>query len=471
MSLGDTLRAAREQAGLSVDDIMHATQMTRDQVVGLESDDYHAFSAPVYTKGFIKLFARAVGLSAQPLVAEYLANPNGTERNDPSREMPVVALETTNAESGAFVSVRPPMPHAAPPPASAPAEKKVVAAAPAPAPAEEKTLLDFMESAPAPAAVPAPAPVPVPAPVPQPEKRIAPVEPGVVPPEPPSKLVRFDDPAPKPAPAPVAKSEPEPSAVGSAPVYWNEVAPPVAPKPVEVPAVPFVFPGPSRPRPAPAPVSAPAPVPAPAPAPAPRPAPAPAPVPAPVPAPRPAPAPAPSLPPQSVQPAVPVSSPFAGDDLFAPPERGAAPEPAREPAPAAPSLFPDDVPEPASGEPNAFKTFVANGRAALGRLFSRAGEMTGRLAARVRAGLDSPCARPALLGLAGVAAIAVLVGLVAALWPSGGAEDPAGPVDPGAGGGASAVSPDPAPPPDAPFVYEGPVEIVPILPAPRSFAK
>ena len=87
MSLGDTLRAAREQAGLSVDDIMHATQMTRDQVVGLESDDYHAFSAPVYTKGFIKLFARAVGLSAQPLVAEYLANPNGTERITASGRM------------------------------------------------------------------------------------------------------------------------------------------------------------------------------------------------------------------------------------------------------------------------------------------------------------------------------------------------------------------------------------------------
>ena len=54
MSLGDTLRAAREKAGLSEDDIMHVTKMTRDQVTGLETADYHAFSAPVYTKGFIK---------------------------------------------------------------------------------------------------------------------------------------------------------------------------------------------------------------------------------------------------------------------------------------------------------------------------------------------------------------------------------------------------------------------------------
>ena len=126
MSLGDTLRAAREKAGLSEDDIMHVTKMTRDQVRGLETADYRAFSAPVYTKGFIKQYARVVGLDAAPLVAEYLANPNGTEKNDPSREMPMVALETISSESGALVSVRPQVPHVAPASGAepAPAEKK-----------------------------------------------------------------------------------------------------------------------------------------------------------------------------------------------------------------------------------------------------------------------------------------------------------------------------------------------------------
>lgn len=447
MSLGDTLRAAREQAGLSVDDIMHVTKMTRDQVSGLESDDYHAFSAPVYTKGFIKQFARAVGIDPAPLVAEYQANPNGTEKNDPSREMPVVALETISAESGALVSVRPAVPRpAVPAPAPAPVEKKVVAApepaparpqAPAPAPAAapapadaKTTLLDFME----------PAQAPAPAPAPLPEKRIAPVEPGVVPPEPPSKLVRFDDPAPKPAPAPVAKSEPEPSAVGSAAAYWNQVAPPVAPKPVAVPDKPFVFPGAGASAVAPR-----APVPAPAPAAIQAPAPEPVPAPAPVFEKKVSAGRDPFLPPPPARPPLAVPPAMAGNDLFAPPER--APDPA---PPAGPTLFPDDDLREAPDAPNAFKIFLSNAKASLGRF-----------GGRLRTGLKARWIRPALLGLAGVLVLAALVGLLASLL-AGGGEPPAGPDEPVR---EAFFPPEPHP------LAEGPVEIVPVLPAPRSFAK
>lgn len=460
MSLGDTLRAAREQAGLSVDDIMNATQMTRDQVVGLETDDYHAFSAPVYTKGFIKLFARSVGLPAQPLVAEYLAHPNGTEKNQPDSEMPVVALETISSESGAIVSMRPAMPHAVPGPAPAPAEKKVSAApAPAPAPVEkkaaaaEKTLLDFMEPASAARKT-----------AEQPEKRLAPIEPGLVPPEPPSKLVRFDDPAPKPAPAPVAKSEPEPTAVGAvaATPYWNEVAPPVAPKPTSVPAAPFVFPGPA-PRPAPAVAVVAAPVAAPAPVPAPAPAVAPAPVPAPRFEKRVSSVPDPRI--ESVRrPVLPVAAApaFVEDDLFATPARSSAPvsEP-EEPEPPAPSLFPDEEPEKKPRGPNPVRIFFVRLGTALGAGFGRLGTFFGRLCARVRAGLKARWVRPALLGVAGVVLVAALVGLAAALWPEGG-EQPADPDAP--------VNEAFFPPEDDPMA-NGPVEIVPVLPAPRSFAK
>ncbi|MBQ3810970.1 MAG: hypothetical protein II839_09160, partial [Kiritimatiellae bacterium] len=67
--------------------------------------------------------------------------------------------------------------------------------------------------------------------------------------------------------------------------------------------------------------------------------------------------------------------------------------------------------------------------------------------------------------------VAVLVGLFAALWPSGaGPEEPAAPEETAPDGGVAAAAPDTAPPTDG-FVYEGPVEIVPVLPAPRSFAK
>lgn len=403
MSLGEKLRSAREQAGLSVDDIVHATKMTGDQVRGLESDNYHAFSAPVYTKGFIKMFARAVGLAPEPLVKEYLANPNGTERNDPSREIPVVALQATNPESGSFESVRPRLPHAASPhgePSAPPAEKKVAAApapvpepvpetpaaAPEPAPApetpaaeHETTLLDFMDGS-ATAGKPAAA-----APA---EKRIAPVEPGVVPPEPPLKLVRFDDPARKPAPAPVAKFQPEPDAVG-APAAARSATPPVVPEPVGLAIAPFVFPGPQH-------------VPAAA---------------------KPKPAAAPGA-----------------DDLVAPrPDKPAKPARTAE-------LFPDDALAATPDAPNAVKIFFANLGAALGRAGSR-----------VRAAATGRRARRVCLALSFVVVAAVLVSLLAGLLSGGGEVEPL----PG-----DIV--DPPPEVDLP---EGPVEIVPVLPAPRSFAK
>ena len=412
MSLGEKLRSAREQAGLSVEDVVNATKMTRTQVEGLEANDYRAFSAPVYTKGFIKIFARAVGLEPEPLVKEYLANPNGTEQHDPSREIPVVALQAANPESGAFESVRPKLPHAPPPHEETRAPVKKVAAAPAepaesglpepasekpapekPAEEREKTLLDFMadpepaETAAAPAVAAAPAAVPAALA----EKRIAPVEPGVVPPEPPLKLVRFDDPVRKPAPAPVAKPRPEPDAVG-APSRARSAEPPVVPAPVERAAAPFVFPGPQH-------------VPAAA-------------------KPKPAAADAAS----------------GADELVAP--RPAKPARTAE-------LFPDDALSPAPDAPNPVKLF-----------FSNLGDAFGRFGSRVRAAAATPRARRVCLALSFVVVAAVLVSLFAGLLSGGGEVEPL----PG-----DIVDP----PPEAPVVDlpGGPVEIVPVLPAPRSFAK
>ena len=385
MSIGDQLRSAREQAGLSVDDIIHATQMTRAQVEGLEADDYHAFSAPVYTKGFIKLFARAVGLPAEPLVKEYLSNPKGTEQHDPSREIPAVALEAANAESGSFERVRPEIPHVASARGaeSAPAPEKKVAAAPAPGPAaHETTLLDFMGEE-------TPAPEPAPAAGPPAEKRIAPVEPGVVPPEPPLKLVRFGDPEPKPAPAPVAKALPEPDAVG-APSAARADARPVVPEPIPLETAPFVFPGP---RHVPAAVSQ-----------------------------------------------KPAAASGDADGLV-------EDKPARPPRTA--ELFPDDALAPAPDAPNAAKIFFANLADAAKRGWKR-----------LRAAAAARRARPVWYAAAAVVAAAVLVSVVAGLLSGGGEVEPL----PG-----DIVDP----PPEAPVVDlpAGPVEIVQVLPAPRSFAK
>ncbi len=100
MAIGETLRNAREELGLSETDVAERTHMMVQMVREIEREDFHRFSAPVYGKGFIKLFAKAVGLDPAPFVAEFLSNFDA--KNDP-RQKTFVPLETMDAEPGAAI--------------------------------------------------------------------------------------------------------------------------------------------------------------------------------------------------------------------------------------------------------------------------------------------------------------------------------------------------------------------------------
>lgn len=289
MNIGDTLRTARESAGLSVEDIVNSTHMTARKVECLEKnafDDSFEFAAPVYVKGFIRSYARAVGIDPEPLVRDYITM---VKEGGPRSKKPVVPMEATEPKDGSFQRVMAKIParerdhfaipveqgvalekrvarDAAPIPARpAPAAMPVpVVAKPAPVPIAAKPV-SAAESAPAAddlfsALVPEPVSVPEPAaaakpqvpaeepkadavPAPsEPAKRVAPIEHGVQPIEPPEKAVRngvrpIIIPDPVPAKKPTEEDEDGETAVR------NPKAAPVAPKPVPLTVAPFVFPG------------------------------------------------------------------------------------------------------------------------------------------------------------------------------------------------------------------------------------
>ena len=54
MSLGETLRSAREALGLSVEDIKNSTQIMTRQIADLENEDFSSFADPIYVKGFVR---------------------------------------------------------------------------------------------------------------------------------------------------------------------------------------------------------------------------------------------------------------------------------------------------------------------------------------------------------------------------------------------------------------------------------
>lgn len=60
--LGQTLKQEREKKGLSIEVVMEATKISRTNIVAMESGDRDSLPHPVYTKGFVKSYARYLGL-------------------------------------------------------------------------------------------------------------------------------------------------------------------------------------------------------------------------------------------------------------------------------------------------------------------------------------------------------------------------------------------------------------------------
>lgn len=77
MEFGKTLREAREAKGYTIGQLAEVTHIMHQVVEDLEHDNFSRIAAPIYGRGFVKLYCEAVGLDPKPLVAEYMAIQNG----------------------------------------------------------------------------------------------------------------------------------------------------------------------------------------------------------------------------------------------------------------------------------------------------------------------------------------------------------------------------------------------------------
>ena len=70
-SIGQILKAARERRQISIADVVMATKMTSTFVKAIEANNFDVLVAPVYARGFIKLYAECVGLDPMPLQKQF----------------------------------------------------------------------------------------------------------------------------------------------------------------------------------------------------------------------------------------------------------------------------------------------------------------------------------------------------------------------------------------------------------------
>lgn len=145
LDFGKELKAAREAKGLTIANIAEKTHIMSAVLEDLENENFSRIVAPIYGRGFVKLYCETVGLDPKPFVAEFMDIYNGN-RDPAIRERAVVP---------------PPMPEASP------------IAAPVPAPEPTPMPVEDNDDARLPTtdeqvAEPEPAPEPEPVPPPQP---------------------------------------------------------------------------------------------------------------------------------------------------------------------------------------------------------------------------------------------------------------------------------------------------------------
>lgn len=71
MSIGQTLIAARERAGMSVEQVASATALRQTLVRAIEHDDYRLCGGDFYARGHIRNLAKTVGIDPDPLIEEF----------------------------------------------------------------------------------------------------------------------------------------------------------------------------------------------------------------------------------------------------------------------------------------------------------------------------------------------------------------------------------------------------------------
>lgn len=73
IEFGLTLKQAREAKGHSIAKIAEMTHMMSSMVEDLENERFGKIVAPIYGRGFVKLYCNAVGLDPKPMVEEFMA--------------------------------------------------------------------------------------------------------------------------------------------------------------------------------------------------------------------------------------------------------------------------------------------------------------------------------------------------------------------------------------------------------------
>jgi cytoskeleton protein RodZ len=96
LTLGENLRQAREARGLTISDVAEGTRISSLYLECIENNDYRPLPGGIFNKGFVKSYAKFVGLDDQEALQEYAkihSEQTGGEDDSPKTYRPEVLTD------------------------------------------------------------------------------------------------------------------------------------------------------------------------------------------------------------------------------------------------------------------------------------------------------------------------------------------------------------------------------------------
>jgi cytoskeleton protein RodZ len=102
LTLGEKLRQAREERGVSISEVAEQTRISALYLECIENDDYRTLPGGIFNKGFVKSFAKVVGIDEQEALQDYtqlIANQGSPVADEPKTYRSEVLTDDRSSSS------------------------------------------------------------------------------------------------------------------------------------------------------------------------------------------------------------------------------------------------------------------------------------------------------------------------------------------------------------------------------------
>ncbi len=93
-AMGEMLRQARADLGLSVDTVAQKLRLAPKQILAIEGEDYEHLPGPTYVRGYLRSYAQLLGLSPEEVIGVYNRHPSATRSTDLTKHAPTPQMST-----------------------------------------------------------------------------------------------------------------------------------------------------------------------------------------------------------------------------------------------------------------------------------------------------------------------------------------------------------------------------------------